>query len=73
MFVTRRAATLVKGKLEGSRHSTDEEMDVIIREFDKETKLTICSADEPVYLEIGHLRYNNPDFNIKRGALKLPG
>ena len=73
MFVTRRAATLVKGKLKGSPHSTDEEMGDIIRRFDKETKLTICSADEPVYLEIGNLRYNNPDFNIKRGALKLSG
>jgi len=48
-------------------------MNDIIHKFDQTTKLTIHSADEPVYITIGNIRYNNPEFNIKRGALKLSG
>ena len=59
--------------LKGSPHSSTEEMNDIIRKFDQTTKLTIRSADEPVYIMIGNIRYNNPKFNIKRGSLKLSG
>ena len=48
-------------------------MNDIIHKFDQTTKLTIRSADEPVYITIGNIRENNPKFNIKRGALKLSG
>jgi hypothetical protein len=45
----------------------------MIDKFDQTTKLTIRGADESVYIMIGNIRYNNPKFNIKRGALKLSG
>jgi hypothetical protein len=73
VFVTRRAANLLLRKLKGSRHSSTEEMDDLTREFDESTKLTISNVDEPVYLTMGNIRYNNPKFNIKRGALVLSG
>lgn len=63
----------ITGKLKGSRHSSTEEMDDLTREFDESTKLTISNVDEPVYLTMGNIRYNNPKFNIKRGALVLSG
>lgn len=48
-------------------------MNDLTANFDQITKLTICSSDDPVYLQIGSTRYNNPRYNIKRGALKLSG
>ncbi|KAF8431023.1 hypothetical protein L210DRAFT_3561370 [Boletus edulis BED1] len=73
VFVTRRASTLLKRKLEGSPHCNNEEIEDFTRKFDETTKLGIRSRDEAAYLTIGGLRYNNPQFNIKRGALRLSG
>ncbi|KAF8550552.1 hypothetical protein OG21DRAFT_1478486 [Imleria badia] len=75
VFITRRAKHLISGKLRDLPPSSTgiEDMDDIIREFDQTTKLAIRSSDEPVYLKLGNPRYNNPKFNIKRGALKLLG
>ncbi|KAI9566246.1 hypothetical protein HD554DRAFT_2025961 [Boletus coccyginus] len=73
VFVTFRAADLLLRKLQGSSHCSSEEIRDLTREFDRSTKLSVRSADEPVYLTIGHFRYNNPGFNIKRGALMLSG
>ncbi|KAF8432654.1 hypothetical protein L210DRAFT_3650122 [Boletus edulis BED1] len=60
-------------KLEGSPHCSNEEIEELTRKFDETTKLNIHSSDEAAYLTIGGLRYNNPQFNIKRGALRLSG
>ncbi|KAI9566206.1 hypothetical protein HD554DRAFT_2174667 [Boletus coccyginus] len=75
VFVTRRAVNLLQRKLEGLPESNTEEMDDLAQEFDRSTKLSIRNAEEPVYLTMVNrgLRYHNPQFNVKRGALKLSG
>ena len=65
--------TLKTGKLEGWEHSSADEIDEFIREFDQTTKLVIKSDQEPEYLRVGGRRTHSLKHNISHGKLKLTG
>ncbi|KAF8814878.1 hypothetical protein BYT27DRAFT_7081226 [Phlegmacium glaucopus] len=61
--------------LEGYLAESDflEDLDHIVRCFDKTTKLRFRSADEPQFVKFGSTRDNDADCNIRYGQLKLTG
>ena len=50
-----------------------EDLDHIVRCFDKTTKLRFRSADEPQFVKFGSTRDNDEDCNIRYGQLKMTG
>ncbi|KJA20618.1 hypothetical protein HYPSUDRAFT_166744 [Hypholoma sublateritium FD-334 SS-4] len=50
-----------------------DDIDHIVRCFDKTTKLRFRNADEPQYIKFGSTRDNDHNFNIRVGQLKLNG
>ena len=50
-----------------------DDIDHIIRCFDKTTKLRFRNAEEAQYVKFGSTRDNDPNYNIRFGQLKLLG
>jgi len=50
-----------------------DDLDHIVRCFDKTTKLRFRNAEEPQFIRFGGTRDNEPDCNIRYGQLKLTG
>ena len=50
-----------------------DDLDHIVRCFDKTTKLLFSKAEEPVYIKFGSIRDNDKTYNIRFGQLKLMG
>ena len=50
-----------------------EDLDHIVRCFDKTTKLRFRSVDEPQFVKFGSTRDNDGDCNIRYGQLKMTG
>ena len=50
-----------------------DDLEHIIRCFDKTTKLRFRSAEEPQYIKFGSTRDNDESYNIRFGQLKLLG
>ena len=50
-----------------------DDIDHIVRCFDKTTKLRFRNAEEPQYIKFGSTRDNDPAYNIRFGQLKLLG
>ena len=50
-----------------------DDLDHIVRCFDKTTKLRFRSADEPQFVKFGSTRDNDEDCNIRYGQLKMTG
>ena len=50
-----------------------EDLDHIIRCFDKTTKLRFRNVDEPQYIKFGSTRDNDETYGIRFGQLKLQG
>lgn len=50
-----------------------DDLDHIIRCFDKTTKLRFRKAEEPQYIKFGSTRDNDDSYNIRFGQLKLMG
>jgi hypothetical protein len=50
-----------------------DDLDHIVRCFDKTTKLRFVTADEPEYIKFGSTRDNDKNCNIRFGQLKLMG
>jgi hypothetical protein len=50
-----------------------EDLDHIVRSFDKTTKLRFREAEEPQYVKFGSARDNDKSCNIRLGQLKLIG
>ncbi|KAG9319002.1 hypothetical protein JVU11DRAFT_1122 [Chiua virens] len=67
-----RARILVE-KLEGWDHSSNDEIAKFAHEFDRSTKLIVKSDQEPAFVRVAGLRYNNAKYGIKFGKLKLSG
>ena len=57
--------------LSNSRYIDD--LDDIVRCFDKTTKLRFRKAEEPQYIKFGSTRDNDESYNIRFGQLKLLG
>ena len=50
-----------------------DDIDDIVRCFDKTTKHRFKSADEPQFVKVGSTRDNDEDYNIRYGQLKMAG
>ncbi|KAF9476870.1 hypothetical protein BDN70DRAFT_881863 [Pholiota conissans] len=50
-----------------------DDIEHIVRCFDKTTKLRFRNAEEPQYVKFGSTRDNDPSYNIRFGQLKLLG
>jgi hypothetical protein len=50
-----------------------DDLDHIVRCFDKTTKLHFRKAEEPQYIRFGSIRDNDMAYNIRFGQLKLLG
>ncbi|KDR69814.1 hypothetical protein GALMADRAFT_255630 [Galerina marginata CBS 339.88] len=71
VFVSIHARVFLEAFLEDSTFVDD--LDHIIRCFDKTTKPRFRKADEPQYIKFGSTRDNDPQCNIRFGQLKLAG
>ncbi|KDR70823.1 hypothetical protein GALMADRAFT_254436 [Galerina marginata CBS 339.88] len=71
VFVTMHARHFLQSYLSESPFLDD--IDHIIRCFDKTTKLRFKNADEPQYVKFGSTRDNDPTYNIRFGQLKISG
>ncbi|KAF8901884.1 hypothetical protein CPB84DRAFT_1776920 [Gymnopilus junonius] len=71
VFVSIHARVFLEAFLEDSTFIDD--LDHIIRCFDKTTKPRFRNADEPQYIKFGSTRDNDPQYNIRFGQLKLSG
>lgn len=50
-----------------------DDIEHIIRCFDKTTKLRFRDSQEPQYIKFGSTRDNDPSYDIRSGQLKLSG
>ena len=50
-----------------------EDLNHIVKCFDKTTKLRFRNADEPQFVKFGSTRDNDEDCNIRYGQLKMTG
>jgi hypothetical protein len=50
-----------------------DDLDTIVRCFDKTTKLRFRSQNDPQFIKFGSTRDNEPESNIRYGQLKLSG
>ncbi|KAG2015040.1 hypothetical protein CC2G_008346 [Coprinopsis cinerea AmutBmut pab1-1] len=71
VFVSLHARFFLEGLLKESEFYDD--METIVRAFDKTTKLRFRSINDPQFIKFGSTRDNEPEFNIRYGQLKLSG
>jgi hypothetical protein len=71
VFVSIHARLFLENYLADSPFADD--IDHIVRCFDKTTKLRFRNAEEPQYVKFGSTRDNDPSYNIRFGQLKLLG
>ncbi|KAH6908782.1 hypothetical protein BKA70DRAFT_1278787 [Coprinopsis sp. MPI-PUGE-AT-0042] len=71
VFVTVQAKLFLEDYLAESQYVDD--LDHIIRCFDKTTKLRFRDRNDPQFIKFGSTRDNDPDLGIKYGQLKLKG
>ncbi|KAF8161604.1 hypothetical protein B0H34DRAFT_386789 [Crassisporium funariophilum] len=71
VFVSLLARLYLQGFLADSDFVED--LDHIVRCFDKTTKLRFRSADEPQFVKFGSTRDNDDECNIRYGQLKMTG
>ena len=50
-----------------------DDLDHIVRCFDKTTKLRFRDRNDPQFIKFGSTRDNDPDVGVKYGQLKLKG
>ena len=50
-----------------------EDLDTIVKAFDRTTKLRFRNANDPQFIKFGSTRDNEPDTNIRYGQLKISG
>jgi len=73
VLVTRRAAGLLKRKLEGSKYCNPDILKQMTEIFDKTTKLRLRNAEDPQYIKFGTVRDKDPKYDIRSGQLRLSG
>lgn len=71
VFVTVQARLFLQEYLSDSTYIDD--IDHIVRCFDKTTKLRFRDRNDPQFIKFGSTRDNDPDLGIKYGQLKLKG
>ncbi|KAF8708911.1 hypothetical protein AX14_013526 [Amanita brunnescens Koide BX004] len=73
VFVTKRAFQFLTEKLFGSKYGNPEEIAVMARFFDKNTKMHFKDSSKPCFLRFGSVRDTDPSMDIKAGTIKLSG
>ncbi|EIW80707.1 hypothetical protein CONPUDRAFT_82808 [Coniophora puteana RWD-64-598 SS2] len=73
IFVTRRAESFLRIKLQGSKFGDESDVKEMTKIFDRTTKLRFSNPSEPAYIKFGTIRDKDQDFGIRSGQLKLPG
>ncbi|KIL60579.1 hypothetical protein M378DRAFT_83567 [Amanita muscaria Koide BX008] len=73
IFVTCRAKEYLKRKLRNSKYGSDDEIEAMSSAFDKVNKCTFNSPNHPCYVKFGGLNYNDPQFDIRSGSIKIVG
>jgi len=73
IFVTRRAHTFLKAKLNGSVFGADDYVDQMTKEFDKTTKHRFKDVNDPYYIKFGTAKDKDMPYGIRSGQLKLEG
>ncbi|EIW80673.1 hypothetical protein CONPUDRAFT_82796 [Coniophora puteana RWD-64-598 SS2] len=73
IFVTRRAESFLRIKLQGSKFGDESDVKEMTKIFDSTTKLRFSNPSEPAYIKFGTIRDKDQDFGIRSGQLKLPG
>lgn len=71
VFVSLHARVFLSNLLADSAFIDD--LDTIVRCFDKTTKLRFRSQNDPQFIKFGSTRDNEPETNIRYGQLKLSG
>ncbi|EIW80696.1 hypothetical protein CONPUDRAFT_125520 [Coniophora puteana RWD-64-598 SS2] len=73
IFVTRRAESYLRIKLQGSKFGDESDVKEMTKVFDSTTKLRFSTSSEAAYIKFGTIRDRDQDFGIRSGQLKLPG
>ncbi|KDQ59135.1 hypothetical protein JAAARDRAFT_192677 [Jaapia argillacea MUCL 33604] len=74
VFVTQRAYDyLLNERLKGSSFDDPQDIQHIVDCFEKTIKRRFKSSDETAYIRFGTARDDDPDFDVKRGVLRLNG
>ena len=68
-----RLLSRVLEKLFGSKYGNPEEIAVMARFFDKNTKMHFKDSSKPCFLRFGSVRDTDPSMDIKAGTIKLSG
>ncbi|TEB37919.1 hypothetical protein FA13DRAFT_1785787 [Coprinellus micaceus] len=71
VFVSLHARVFLSNLLTESQFLED--LDTIVKAFDKTTKLRFRNANDPQFIKFGSTRDNEPDTNIRYGQLKISG
>lgn len=56
-----------------NRFNTEDCIDVLIEDFEKNTKLIFDAVDENYYLTLGRKEDHDPTVGVSRGRMKLTG
>ncbi|EIW80584.1 hypothetical protein CONPUDRAFT_154610 [Coniophora puteana RWD-64-598 SS2] len=73
VFVTRRAGTLIKEKLSGSRFGVMDYVEQMTAAFDQEGKIRFRGPESLTFVKFGTIRDTDSTCNIRNGRLRLEG
>ncbi|KAM6497405.1 hypothetical protein JOM56_007878 [Amanita muscaria] len=73
IFVTCRAKEFLEQKLQNSKYGSEHEIEAMASSFDRATKCTFDSPNTPCYVKFRGLKYNDPEFDIRSGRIKITG
>ncbi|KAM6497412.1 hypothetical protein JOM56_007885 [Amanita muscaria] len=73
VFVTYRAHEHFKQKLRHSKYGSEPEIEAMANAFDRVSKCTFEGPNTPCYIKFGGLNYNDAEFDIRSGSIKIAG
>ncbi|KAM6497400.1 hypothetical protein JOM56_007873 [Amanita muscaria] len=73
IFITCHAKEYLEQRLRNSKYGSDDEIEAMASAFDKVNKCTFNSPNTPCYVKFGGLKYNDPEFDIRSGSIKIVG
>ncbi|KIL60615.1 hypothetical protein M378DRAFT_14065 [Amanita muscaria Koide BX008] len=73
VFVTYRAHEHFKQKFRHSKYGSEAEIEAMANAFDRVSKCTFEGPNTPCYVKFGGLNYNDAEFDIRSGSIKIAG
>ncbi|TFK50906.1 hypothetical protein OE88DRAFT_1630799 [Heliocybe sulcata] len=73
VFVNERATAFLFEKLKGSIYDDPQDIDNIVRSFEKTVKRRFKASNETVHIRFGSRNDNDPEYGISKGIMKLTG